>query len=62
MFWQNAVEYLGNGECYSFNTFAIMFSIHENLYVGISGALGTKKGNFLSWNMFSENAMYLSQK
>ena len=33
--------YLRNGECYSFQTFVIVFSTPENLPVGISGALGT---------------------
>ena len=36
-------EYLTNSECESFQTFAIVFSTPENLLVGISGALGTKK-------------------
>ena len=40
MFSENAVEYLRNGECYSFQTFVIVFSTPENLLVGISGALG----------------------
>ena len=57
MFWQNAVEYLGNGECYIFYTFAIVFSTHENLSVGISEALGMKESHFLSKNMFWENVM-----
>ena len=43
MFSENAVEYLRNGECYRFQTFAIVFSNPENLLVGISEALGTKK-------------------
>ena len=33
-----------------------MFSIAENLLVGISGALGMKESHFLSKNMFWENA------
>ena len=57
MFWQNAVEYLGNGECYSFHTFAIVFSTPENLFVGISEALGMKESHFLSKNLFWENVM-----
>ena len=40
VFWENAVEYLRNSECQSFQTFAIVFSTHENLLVGISEALG----------------------
>ena len=38
MFWENAVEYLINSECESFQTFAIVFSTPENLLVGISGS------------------------
>ena len=30
-----------NGECYSFQTFAIVFITPENVLVGITGALGT---------------------
>ena len=41
VFWENAVGYLRNGECYSFQTFAIVLCIPENLLVEISGALGT---------------------
>ena len=43
MFWENAVEYLRNIDCYSFQTFAIVFSTTDNLLVGISGALGMKR-------------------
>ena len=57
MFWENAVEYLRNGEWKSFQTFAIMFSTPESSLVGISGALGTKENNFLSKNVFWENAV-----
>ena len=57
MFWENAVEYLRNGECYRFQTFAIVFSTPENLLVGISGALGTTGSHFLSKNVFWENAV-----
>ena len=57
MFWQNAVEYLGNGECYIFYTFAIVFSTPENFSVGISEALGMKESHFLSKNLFWENVM-----
>ena len=41
----------------SFQTFAIVFSTPENLLVGISGALGTKESDFLSTNVFWENAV-----
>ena len=48
MFWENAVEYLRNSECKSFQTFAFVFSSPENFLVEISGALGTKESHFLS--------------
>ena len=48
VFWENAVGYFRNGECQSFQTFAIVFSTPENLLVGISGALGMKESHFLS--------------
>ena len=57
MFWENAVEYLRNVECKSFQTFAIVFSTPESLLVGITGALGTKENHFLSKNVFWENAV-----
>ena len=57
MFWENAVEYLRNGECYRFQTFAIVFSTPENLLVEISGALGTTGSHFLNKNVFWENAV-----
>ena len=57
MFWENAAEYLRHSECYSFQTFAIVFNTPWNLLVGITGALGTKESHFLSWNMFWENAV-----
>ena len=44
---ENAVEYLRNSECYSFQIFAIVFSTPENLLVGITGALGMKESHFL---------------
>ena len=47
VFWENAVGYLRNSECYSFQTFAIVFCTPENLLVGISWALGTKESHFL---------------
>ena len=47
-FWENAVEYLRNGECKSFQIFAIVFSTPKNLLVGTSGALGMKRIHFLS--------------
>ena len=48
VFWENAVGYLRNGECYSFQTCAIVFSIPENLLVKISGALWTTESHFPS--------------
>ena len=36
VFWENAIGYLRNSECWSFQTFAIVFSTPENLLVGIS--------------------------
>ena len=36
---------------------SIVFSTPENLLVQISGALGTKESQFLSYNMFWENAV-----
>ena len=48
MFWENAVEYLRNSECWSFQTFAIVFSTPENLLVDISAAVGTKQSHFQS--------------
>ena len=39
------------------DTFAIVFSMTENLLVGITGALGTKENHFLSKNVFWENAV-----
>ena len=41
----------------SFQTFANVFSTPENLLVEITAALGTKESHFLSYNMFSENAV-----
>ena len=57
VFWENGVGYLRNGECWSFQTFAIVFSTPKNLLVEVSGALGMKESHFLSKNMFWENAM-----
>ena len=57
MFWENAVEYLRNSECLSFQTVPIVFSSRENLLVGISGALGMTGNHFLSKNVFQENAV-----
>ena len=48
VFWENAVDYLRNSKCKSFQIFAIVFSTPENLLVQISGALGTKESHFLS--------------
>ena len=56
--WENSVgvsQY--TGECWSFQTFAIVFSTPENLLVGISGAQGMKERHFLSKNVFWENAV-----
>ena len=44
-------------KCWRFQTFAIVFSTPKNLLVEISGALGTKERNFLSKNVFWENAV-----
>ena len=55
-FWENAVGYLKNSECYSFQTIVIVFCTPETLLVGISGALGTKGSCFLSKNVFWENS------
>ena len=57
VFWENAVGYLRNGKCYNFQTFAIVFSIPENLLVEISGVLGMNESHFVSKNMFWENAV-----
>ena len=57
MFWKNAVQYLRNGECLSFQTFATVFSTPDNLLEGISGALGTHENHFLGKNVFWENAV-----
>ena len=48
MFWENAVQYLKNGECQSFHTFAVLFSIPENFLVVITGALGINESHFLT--------------
>ena len=57
MFWENAAEYLRNSECWSFQTFAIVFSTPGNLLVEISGALGTKQSHFPIKNVFWENTV-----
>ena len=57
VFWETAVGYLRNGECQSLQTFAIVFTTHENLLVRITGALQMKESHFLSKNVFSENAV-----
>ena len=57
MFWENTVEYLRNGECWSFQSCAIVFSTSENLVVGITGDLGMKESHFLCKNVFWENAV-----
>ena len=51
------MEYLRNGACLSFQTFAIVFSTPVNLLVGISGALGMSVSPFLSRNVFWENVV-----
>ena len=49
VFWEKMQwEYIRNGECWSFQTFSIVFSTPENLLVGISGVLGIKESHFLS--------------
>ena len=50
-------SYLRNSECWSFQTFAIVFSTPENLLVRISGAVGTNESHFLIKNVFWENAV-----
>ena len=51
VFWENAVGYLRNGGCSTFQTFAIVFSTPDNLLVRISGAPGNKVSHFLSKNV-----------
>ena len=46
VFWENAVGYLRNGESLSFKTCDIVVSTPENLLVGNTRALGTKKPTF----------------
>ena len=53
--------YLRNGECYSFQSFAIGYSTPENLQVGISGALGMTEATF-STKMCFEKCCGVSQK
>ena len=55
VFWENAVGYLRNSECYNFQTFAFVFSTPENLLLKISGFLGMIEIHFLSKNVFWEN-------
>ena len=62
MCWENAVGYLRNGDCESFQTFAIVFSTPENLLVGITGALGTKESHFLSKKGVLRKCCGVSQK
>ena len=57
VFWENVVGYLRNGESWSIQLFAIVFSTHENLLVEISGALRTKENYFLSKNVFWKNSV-----
>ena len=65
------MEYLRHSECYSFQTFAIVFSTPWNLLVGITGALEQKKATFSAetaensvfWeNATVENLLVVSQK
>ena len=56
-FEKNAVDYLTNSECESFQTSAIVFSTPENLLVGISGSQGMWEVHYLSKNVFWENAV-----
>ena len=58
MFWENVVGYLRNGECWSFQPFAIVFSTPENLpSVGICRALGMNESHVLNKNVFWENVV-----
>ena len=57
MFWENVVGYLRNGECHSFQIFAIVFSTPENLLVQNSGDLATTESHFLTKNVFWGNAV-----
>ena len=58
---KNTVGYLRNGECYSFQTLAIVFSTPENLSVGIYGALGMTKRHFLLKNVFQNMQWGMSE-
>ena len=62
VFWENSVGYLRKSECYSFQTFAIVFCTPENLLVEISGGLGLKQNHFPSLYMFWENAVEYLRK
>ena len=57
MFLKNAVGYLKIGECYSFQTFAIVLSTLKTLLVEIIGALKKTESHFLSKNVCWENAV-----
>ena len=50
--------YLWNGECYSFQTLAIVFNTHENLLVGISGALVMNENHSLRKKMCFEKMLW----
>ena len=53
--------YLRNSECWSFQTFAIVFSTPKNLLVEVSGALGMKESHFISKNVFWEMLWGISE-
>ena len=61
MFWENTVGYLRKGECYSFQTFAIVFSTHENLLAEITGALGAQESHILSKMCFQKMLYGISE-
>ena len=58
MFSENAVKYLRNSECWSCQTFAIVFSTPEILLVEINRALGMKENHFLSKKMCFEKMLW----
>ena len=61
VFWENGVGYLRNSDCWSFQTFAIVFSTPEKLLIGISRALGMQESHFLCKNMCWENGVGISE-
>ena len=62
MFWENAVEYLRNIDCHSFQTFAIVFSSPENLLVGIYGAARNERKVLSKLNCVLRKCCGVSQK